>query len=123
MEKSQRVAILGASDDPDRYSFKAFEMLKEHGHTPVPVSPKLKSLQDIPVVAHLSEIQGPIDTLTMYVNPQVSTALKKEILAVRPNRIIFNPGSENPELASELEKVGTQVVVACTLVMLRTGQF
>ncbi len=123
MAKTERVAILGASEDPSRYSYLAFEMLKEHGHIPIPVSPKVKLIHGTPVLATLSEIQTPIDTLTMYVNPRLSTELRHEIMDLHPRRVIFNPGSENPELGAALKKAGSQVVEACTLVLLRTGQF
>ena len=119
----QKVAILGASDDPDRYSFKAFEMLKEYGHTPLPISPKLTELEGVSVVKNLSDIKTSVDTLTMYVNPKISSGLKEEILKLKPRRVIFNPGSENSDLEKSLEAAGIHVVEACTLVLLRTNQF
>lgn len=123
MKKSEQVAILGASDKPDRYAFKAFELLKQHGHVPIPVSPKLKSIQGVSVVPDLSQIKTSVDTLTMYVNPTISGGLQDKIIKLHPKRVIFNPGSENPELAKALEKSGVEVVEACTLVLLRTGQY
>lgn len=119
----QKVAILGASDKPDRYAYKAFHMLKEHGHTPVPVSPKLEELEGVPAFHSLKEVPEKIDTLTMYVGPETSNKLQNEILNLKPKRVIFNPGSENPQLEDALEKAGVHVVEACTLVLLRTEQF
>lgn len=118
-----RVAILGASDRPDRYAHMAFRMLQDYQHEPVPVSPKLKELEGVPVYATLGEIPGPVDTLTMYVGPAISAKLEKDILALKPRRVIFNPGSENPELEMALTKAGIEVQDACTLVLLRTNQF
>ena len=123
MAKTEKVAILGASDKKDRYAYKAFEMLKEYGHTPIPVSPKVKVIEGIAVVPTLSEIKTPIDTLTMYVNPMISSKMQDEIMKLHQKRVIFNPGSENPKLAQALEKSETNVLEACTLVMLRTGQY
>ena len=119
----ERVAVLGASDKPDRYSYMAVEMLLQHGHTPVPVSPKNIAPFGIQAVADLPSVEGEVDTLTMYVNPQVSTRLTEQILNLKPKRVIFNPGTENPELMAALITVGICVVEACTLVMLRTGQY
>jgi hypothetical protein len=119
----QQVAILGASSKPERYAFKAFEMLKEYGHTPYPVTPKFSELEGVPAVAHLRDLATPIDTLTMYVGPDISTKLKSEILALNPKRVIFNPGSENLALEEELKNAGINVIEACTLVMLRTNRF
>jgi len=79
-----KVAILGASDNTERYSYKAFKMLQEYGHTPFPVSPKLKELEGCKVFPTLSAIPERVDTLTMYVNNGVSTALREEILKLKP---------------------------------------
>lgn len=120
---NKTVAILGASQKRDRYSFQAFQMLKSYGYEPIPVSPKLENLEGMPAFHSLSEIQIPVDTLTMYVGPGISNKLKKEILELQPKRVIFNPGSENPDLEMALEEAGIHVVEACTLVLLRTNQF
>lgn len=119
----RRIAILGASDRPDRYAHRAFVSLRESGHTPVPVHPRLGEIEGVPVVAGLGEIDGTIDTLTLYVNPGISEALAEEILALRPGRVIFNPGTESPKLAGMLEEAGIPTLEACTLVLLATGQF
>ena len=120
---AEKVAILGASDKPERYAHMAFVMLKEHGHTPLPIHPNLKSVDGVSVTPSLKDIKSPVDTLTMYVNPSISTKMKADILALKPKRVIFNPGSENPELVVALKKAGIHTVHACTLVLLRTGQF
>lgn len=119
----QTVAILGASEKADRYANKAFHMLREYGHRPVPVSPKLKDLEGIPVVASLLEIKEPIDTLTMYVGAERSEKMIPDILKLKPKRVIFNPGSESSKLQKALEENGIEAIEACTLVMLRTNQF
>lgn len=120
----QKVAILGASDKPDRYSYKAFKMLQEYGHQTLPISKRLTgALEGVKVFPALTDIREPVDTLTMYVGPDISTKLEAEILALKPKRVIFNPGSENPALERSLEERGIHVVEACTLVLLRTHQF
>lgn len=118
-----KVAILGASQDPDRYAYKAFKMLKEYGHTPLPVTPKFAELEGVKAFSKLAEISEPVDTLTMYVGPAISAKLAPDILKLKPRRVIFNPGSENPELESQLRQAGVEVEEACTLVLLRTNQF
>ncbi len=118
-----RVAILGASDKPERYSYLAFQALKEHGHTPLPVHPKLTAVEGVPVSPSLDKVPGPVDTLTIYVSPEISSASEAQILAFPAARVIFNPGTENPALADKLRQKGRQVVEACTLVLLKTGQF
>lgn len=120
------VAVLGASSDSGRYSYKAMQMLKEYGHTPVPVHPRETEILGYKVAAEIKELvrQGKkIDTLTMYVNPELSAKYKQDILDLNPKRVIFNPGSENPDLQRALSDKGILVEEACTLVMLRTNQF
>lgn len=117
------VAILGASKNKERYSYLAFKMLQEYGHTPVLVSPKFAELEGFKAYASLDDVKEEIDTLTMYVGPDISTKLKAEILALKPRRVIFNPGSENAALQKDLSEAGVEVEEACTLVLLRTKQF
>ena len=118
-----RVAVLGASPNEDRYSFKAVQMLSEHGHIPVPVHPKGHEVLGIIALKSLSDIDEPVDTLTMYVGPKISSGELDRILELNPRRVVFNPGAENSELAEQLREAGIEVVEACTLVMLRTEQF
>lgn len=120
---SERVVIVGASDKPDRYSHKAQLLLSQHGHEVVPVHPRLETIEGVPVVADLSQVTGQVDTVTMYVGAPISKGLADKLIGVKPQRVIFNPGAENPELQQKLSAAGIDVEEACTLVLLRTGQF
>lgn len=123
MANKGKVAILGASNNPERYAYKAFHMLTEYGHPTVLVNPAEIEVDGQKAVKNLTAIQEPIDTVTMYVGPKISSGLVNDFLKLKPRRVIFNPGSENPELAAALEKAGVHVVEACTLVLLRAKQF
>lgn len=116
-----RVAVLGASPKPDRFSFKAVRMLKEYGFKPIPVHPAGHTVDGISGVKTLDDIKGRVDTLTMYVNAKISNEQMDAILRLKPRRVIFNPGAENEELARKLEDAGIEVINHCTLVMLNTG--
>jgi len=119
----EQVIIVGASNKEDRYSYKAFKMLKEYGHNPIPISPRLSEIEGIKTYSSLSEAPSEIDTVTMYVGAKISDGMAEDLIKLKPKRIIFNPGSENPALASKLKENNIAVIEACTLVMLRTGQF
>ena len=119
----ETVAILGASSNKERYAYKAFQLLKSLGHTPIPINPTLKELEGVKVFASLKEIDSPIDTVTLYVSPQISSTLQDELIKLKPARVIFNPGSENPSLQAALVSAGIAVEEACTLVLLKTNQF
>lgn len=123
MERDMRVAVLGASPKKDRYANKAIHMLQEYNHEVVPVNPAFDVIEEIPCEPSLGSIKGDIDTLTLYVNPKRGLEYLDEIIALKPKRVIMNPGTESDEIAQKLEEIGVEVVQACTLVMLRTGQF
>lgn len=120
---SENVVILGASDKTDRYSYKALKMLTEHGHHVFPVHPKLESIEGHSCYKSLKDVNKKIDTLTMYVNPEISSKMEEEIKALKPRRVIFNPGTENDLLEASLVKNSIECERACTLVLLSTGQY
>lgn len=121
--KSERVVIVGASDNPERYSHRAQLMLRQHGHEVVPVHPKLTEIEGVPVVRDLTSVTGTVDTVTMYVGTQISSGLGDALIELKPRRVIFNPGAENAELATKLKSAGISCEDACTLVLLSTGAF
>jgi uncharacterized protein len=117
------VAVIGASDKAERYSYQAFKLLQEKGHTVYPVHQRIELIDGVSVFSSIKEIPSVVDTVTMYVAPDISNQLAPDILAKKPKRIIFNPGAENPQLAALAQTQGIKTINACTLVMLRTGQF
>ncbi len=117
------VAVLGASKKPERYSYKAVKLLQEKGHTPFPIHPVLDEIDGIRVYKKLPEVTEPVDTVTVYLSPENANKVAGDILNSGARRVIFNPGAENPDLADSLRDKGTLVVEACTLVLLKTGQF
>ena len=117
------VAVLGASNKPERYSHQAVVLLAKKGHAVFPVHPALAEIEGHRVFKRLADVPAPLHTVTMYVSPSLSTGLADEILAAKPARVVFNPGTENPELEAKLAAAGIETVRACTLVLLRTGQF
>ena len=119
----QTVVVLGASNQPERYSFLAVQMLTENGHRVIPVHPSLTEILGIPVRSSLGKVTEPIDTLTLYLGAERLEKLIPEILELHPRRVIFNPGTESPALQAALTAAAIPWIEACTLVLLRTGQF
>jgi len=117
------VAVIGASNKPERYSYKAISLLREKGHIPYPVHPSLKTIDDIQVYASLKDIPDPIDTISVYLSAANQKTIFNNILNSGARRVIFNPGAENPELSERLNMAGIKAIEACTLVLLKTGQF
>lgn len=117
------VAVIGASDDPGKYSNKALRLLIEQGHRVFPVHPTLTRVEGLQVYGSIEAVPEPVHTVSLYVSPQVSSKLGPQILAKKPRRILFNPGAENETLEAEAARQGIQALRACTIVLLTTGQF
>lgn len=117
------VAVVGASRNPDRYSYKALMLLREKGHTVFPVHPVLGTIETLTVYPSLLEIPAALDVVTLYVGLANQAGLAEDLLQCRPRRVIFNPGTENPALSGHLLAAGIEAIHACTLVLLRTEQF
>lgn len=120
---AQTVLLLGASPKPERYAHRALLALLARGHRVIPVHPVHASVEGIPCVKRLEDVTEKIDTVTLYVGAEISTPLAEALIRLRPGRVIFNPGAENPPVQARLEASGIPTLEACTLVMLSTGQF
>lgn len=119
----ENVVVVGASANEERYSNKAMKMLAEYGHTPIPVAPAADTILERKVYRHVRDVAERVDTVTLYVGPQRQTGLFDQIIELKPKRVIFNPGTENPAEYERLQAANIEPIEACTLVMLRTGQF
>lgn len=119
----QKVVVIGASNKPERYSFKAIKALLNKGHEVIPVNPALKEVQGIKVVNKIGDIKEKVDTVTLYVGADRLAQMADEIIGLNPARIIANPGAECEVMRKAAEKNNIEYVEACTLVLLSTGQF
>jgi predicted CoA-binding protein len=123
MSANETVVVLGASPKSERYSNKAVRALAEHGHHVIPVHPLLKQIEGIPTVPAVSQIDDTVNTLSLYVGPERGVALLKDMIDLKPERVIMNPGTESDEIEEQLRANNIPVLRACTLVMLRTDRF
>ncbi|NNM67669.1 MAG: CoA-binding protein [Spirochaetales bacterium] len=115
--------VVGASPKIDRYSNRAVRTLLEKGHEVIPLNPAYQQIEGLRCVSRVSEAPSPVDTVTLYLAPQNQKGLADELIALQPHRVIFNPGTENPELQAELKASGVPYIEACTLVLLNTNQY
>ncbi len=119
--------IIGASENPERYSNKAALSLLKHGHTIYLLGNKLGQINGIKIETETSTSSVPelknIDTVTLYLNKTNQNSFKDYIYNLKPKRIIFNPGAENTEFFEEASQKGIECVAACTLVMLSIGNY
>lgn len=122
MEKSKKTLVLGASENPGRYSNMAVNRLRAHQHPVVAIGRKKGKVNDVEIITEQPEMND-IDTITLYLNPANQVPYYDYILSLQPRRVIFNPGTENDELERKLVQKGIITQEACTLVMLNTGQY
>lgn len=115
--------ILGASDKPERYANKAMHQLLNHGHQVVLVNPKGGTIDGLTVHAAISDVLTPVDTVTVYVNPDILNLHLESIARLNPRRVIFNPGTESSSAAEFLRAKNIEVEEACTLVLLSLGSY
>lgn len=118
----KRTVIIGASTNPERYSYKAAHKLSEHGHEICLIGIKSGELLGVPIHTDLVAFEG-IDTVTLYVSAKNQVPYYEYIIGLQPKRVIFNPGTENDEFAERLNSLGIQPEVACTLVLLSTNMY
>lgn len=119
---NKHTLVLGASENPLRYSHMAIKRLRQHGHEVTAIGLRKGKVADVEIIKDKPHVQN-IDTITMYMNEQNQKQYEDYIMALRPKRIIFNPGAENHSLALKAKEAGIQPIEACTLVLLSTGQY
>ncbi len=117
-----KTLVLGASENPDRYSNKAILKLLSKGREVVAIG-KIKGRVNGVEINTQPMPSEDIDTVTLYLNPLHQKPYYDYIISLKPRRIIFNPGAENEELERIAAQEGIDVLEACTLVMLSTGQY
>lgn len=121
MEK-KKTLVIGASANPARYSYLAVQKLSEHQHPVIALGIKKGLIGNTEIEMERKAFEQ-IDTVTLYINPFHQKEYYGYILALKPKRIIFNPGTENEELFKLAQQKGIKPVEACTLVLLSTGQY
>jgi predicted CoA-binding protein len=120
----KKTVIIGATTNPSRYAYLAADRLQEHSIEFIPVGIKKgnvfgKEILDLRTHPEISDV----DTITLYVNPSNQREWYDYSFKLKPRRVVFNPGTENPELEKLLEEKNIEALEACTLVMLNSGQY
>ena len=119
---NKKTLVMGASTNPERYSSIAVKKLVNHGHETLAFGLRAGEIRGVKIDTALV-LYDTIDTVTLYLNPIHQKAYYDYIVALQPKRVIFNPGTENPEFYGILEANNIAFEVACTLVLLSTNQY
>ena len=120
--ENKTTLVIGASENTERYSYKAIVQLLKHKHLVEAISIKKGSVQGVAFHTNLPALPS-IDTVTLYVGPKHQAAYYDYVIALKPRRVIFNPGTENPEFSALLQQQDIISLEACTLVMLSIGVY
>ena len=119
---NKKTLVLGASQNPARYSYLAINMLREKGHEVIAIAKRDGKVKDVEILSQETPIEN-LDTVTLYLNANNQKLYYNYIINQKPKRIIFNPGAENNELALLAKENNIITQQACTLVLLSTGQY
>lgn len=122
MKMEKKTLVLGASTKPERYAYKAVSRLKQYGLEAVPIGLREGTIEGIEILKGQPNVED-VHTVTLYLNPKRQEGYYDYILGLKPARIIYNPGTENPTLMHMAKAAGIENVVACTLVMLSIGDY
>lgn len=117
-----KTLVIGASTNPERYSNMVVRALKSHQHEVVALAKRTGEVAGVPIQTDFP-VNELIHTVTLYVGPQHQPEYYQQVIDLHPERVIFNPGTENFEFAEMLELKGIETIEGCTLVMLSTGQY
>ena len=120
--KNKKTLVLGASTKPERYAFKAISMLTEKGHSVLAIGQNAGEVAGVKIKTKAIPLSN-IDTITLYLNPARQRDYYNYIVEAKPKRVIFNPGTENPELMQLLELNNIKSEVSCTLLLLTTNRY
>lgn len=122
MSSNKTTVVIGASPNTERYSYKATISLQNHGHTVYPVGLRKGIINGLEIITDKPALEN-IDTVSLYVGPDNQPYWYDYILSLKPKRIIFNPGTENPEFEKMAADKGIETEEACTLVLLSIKQY
>lgn len=122
MKEIKKTLVLGASDNPARYSYLAIQRLRNHGHPVAGIGRKNTKVADVNIEKEKIPLTD-VDTVTLYLNPTHQQEYYDYIISLNPKRIIFNPGTENDKLVELAKEKNIKTMEACTLVLLSTGQY
>lgn len=120
--EKKKTLVMGGSIKPQRFANKAIIKLREYGHPVVSVGLKEGKVLDVDIQTGMPDFED-IHTVTLYLGPKNQPQYYPYILSLKPKRIIFNPGAENPELFELALKNNIQAVEYCTLILLDTNTF
>lgn len=122
MSKNKPTVVIGASPNSDRYSYKATISLQQHQQPVFPIGIRNGQINGLDIITNKPTLEN-IDTVTLYVGPDNQDSWIDYIFSLNPKRIIFNPGTENPEFEALAESKGIEALEACTLVLLSINQY
>ena len=120
--KNKKTLVLGATAKPDRYAYMAINSLVNKGHSVIAIGQQTGEVAGVKIQTKAVPVKN-IDTVTLYLNPKNQREYYNYIIEAQPKRVVFNPGTENPEFYQLLKSNNIEVEVACSLVLLSTNQY
>jgi len=110
------VAIIGASNQREKFGNKAVRAYVAHGHSVYPVNLRERSIEGVPAFRPILDIPVKLDATLMYVPPEVTIKLLSAIARKGPGKLYFNPGSEDDAAIARAHELGLEPLLACAIV-------
>ncbi len=120
--ENKKTMVIGASEKPERFSFKAIQLLRNYGHDVVALAKRKGKVLDVDIQTEFPDKEK-IHTVTLYIGREHQKEYFEPVVKLKPQRVIFNPGTENYEFETLLNDNGIATVQACTLIMLNAGKY
>jgi predicted CoA-binding protein len=110
------VAILGASNDRTKYGNKAVRAFRQQGYTVYPVNPREAQIEGLTVFKSILDVPGRPDLVSAYLSPAILIRLLPDVAARGCDELWLNPGTESDEVLAEAQRLGLNVIQACSIV-------
>jgi uncharacterized protein len=122
LAEKKKTLVLGASPNPVRFSYKAVKSLLRHDEDVVAVGFREGLIEEQPILTGMPPIEN-VHTVSIYIGSSRQTEYYDYIISLKPERVIFNPGTVNPEFMGRLKREGIEPVAECMLVLLNEGEY
>ena len=116
MQSRKVVAVIGASNNREKFGNKAVRAFRDEGHTVIPINPHEREIEGLRSYASVLDVPGPIDMATFYVPPEIGERVIDEVAKKQIPEVWLNPGAESDALLARARALSIRPIIACSIV-------
>lgn len=120
---SRTVAVIGASNNPEKYGNKAVLAFAAKGFRVFPVNPREHEIAGLQAYPSIADVPETPDIISLYLRPEQTMRILEEIAAKGCGEVWLNPGTESVELKASMDAQGIKHLEQCSLVALSLGNY